>query len=131
MTIARKNWDANISGETYDEDRLHYNDIWLENGTFAMCEGKDEYAQTIEAVIKTVQGEIQVDIQYGIPYFTTIFNTIRAETMWAAAVREAVKALDFVQDIQDFTYSYDSTTHHFNYELTVKTIDNEMVTVSD
>ena len=130
MIVARKNWDENVAGLPYDERKDHKNDIWLENGTFAMCDGTEAYAQTIEAVIKTIRGEIQVDVEYGIPYFETIFATLRGQTIWAASVREAVKALDFVQNIVSFTYAYNPNTKYFDYDLTVKTNDSQRVSVS-
>ena len=112
------------------ETKDHKNDIWFENGGFAMCSGKEAYAQTIEAVILTVYGEIQVDIEYGIPYFSSIWTSSRAQNRWAIAVRSAVNELSFVESIDDFTYSLDPKTHIFNYSLTVTTTEGTTVVVN-
>ena len=126
--IARANWID--TSDPNQETREHKNDIWFEDGGFAMCSGKEAYAQTIEAVIKTVYGEIQVDREYGIPYFSTIWTSARAQDRWAIAVRSAVNELEFVESIDAFTYSLDPQTHVFNYSLTVTTTDGTTVVVN-
>lgn len=128
MTIARRDWID--SSDTDPETREHKNDIWVSDGGLAMCEGKDEYAQTIEAVIKTVYGEIQVNREYGIPYFTTIWNNSRGADAWAIAVREAVQELPFVDNIISLDYKLDGQSNIFHYELTVQTTDAGVVTVA-
>jgi len=125
-TIARKNW----IDETYPAQNVHKNDIWLENGTFACCSGYDCYAQTIEAVIKTIRGEIQTATNRGIPYFRTVFNNNSGLGVWADKVRSEVMSLDFVSSIAEFTYKYDFQGKILNYELTVVTVNGRTVSVS-
>lgn len=125
-TIARKNWIENKdSGETV----VHKNDIWLENGDFAYCSGYDCYAQTIEAVIKTISREIQTFATRGVPYFRTVFNNNRSLSMWAAGVRTEVSGLDFVSSINDFTYEYNFPEKKLEFVLTVQTKDGKEVRV--
>lgn len=113
-TIARKDW-------VDEKGVVHKNDIYLEHGQFGMASGKDSHAQTIEAVIKTMYGEVSTDRSLGIPYMTTVFQNTRTKSMWAAAVMAAVKELDFVKTIEKFEYDYDPAREAFTYELTVTT----------
>ena len=126
MIVARADWIDDSDSDT--ETRDHKNDIWYENGSFAMCEGKESYAQTIEAVIKTIYGELQTNREYGIPYFDTIWANARLKDRWASYVRRAVSALPFVESINSFTYDVDSRTYDFNYSLTVTTTDGTTAT---
>lgn len=127
--IARKNFIDKT--DTDPEMQNHKNDIWYENGGFATCSGKEAYAQTIEAVIKTLYGEIQVDREYGIPYFNTIWTSVTMLDRWALAVRNAVSELPFVIEIVSFTYSVDSQAHQVNYALEVKVDTGEVVLVEN
>ena len=123
LTIARKNW-------TDPDGTVHKNDIYLV--PFAGADGKthyslaavadlDAYAQTLEAVIKTMKGELQLDTEAGIPYYETIFDSQRNIDLWAAAVKKAVQAKPFVQSIDDFTYVFNPATGTLSYELWVTT----------
>ena len=115
-----------------DDEGEHKNDIrWdPQTGSFAMCEGLDAYAQTIEAVVKTVYGEIITRRNYGIPYFSTVFNNRIYAREWASAVTSAVSELDFVVSIDDFQYEYDTNRKCMTYTLSVTTTDGTPVTVA-
>ena len=128
MMIARANWKESKDGE---EPVYHLNDIWFENGGFAMCEGNDFYLQTIEAVIKTIYGELETDAEYGIPYFETIWTNARFQEQWASAVREAVTELDFVDSIDYFKYGVSTKDMKLNYTLKVKIRNGGTVTVEE
>lgn len=125
-TIARDNWTDSV-GE-------HKNDIRVDASTksFVLAEGRQAYAQTLEAVIKTVMGEIPVDIEKGVPYFDTIFNSSRALEGWADAVREEVGKLRFILEITSFDYGIERDARgkpYVAYELSVVTTDGSTVTV--
>lgn len=122
-TIARYNW-VDKDGTEHKND-IRWDDI---NGGFAMCDGYEEYAQTIEAVVKTVLGELQTDREYGIPYFTTIFNNRRNNEIWEAAVRERVSELPFVRQIDSFEYQYDDMRHYLTYKMQVTVLDGTTIT---
>ena len=134
-TIARYNWeDKVIDPETGKEESvIHKNDIrWdAANHGFAMCDGYEEYAQTIEAVVKTVLGELQTNREYGIPYFTTVFRDRRHNEIWESAVRDAVANLSFVREIISFEYEYDETRLYLTYTLEVSVDDGRVITVTD
>lgn len=123
-TIARNNW---IDGT---DNVVHKNDIYLVDGQLAMATGKSCHAQVIEAVIKTLRGELQLDVEAGIQYFETIFNDSRSADIWARQVREAVEALDFVKHIDGFEYSYEFYNDKLKYVLVVTTDDGQ-ITVSE
>ena len=129
LTIARKNW-------TDADGTVHKNDIYLvpyvgadgkTHYSLAACADLDAYAQTLEAVIETMKGELQLDTGAGIPYFETIFDSRRNIDLWAAAVRKAVLAKSFVKSIDDFTYDFNSTTGTLSYELDVTTDLGDLV----
>ena len=134
-TIARYNWeDRIINPETGKEEAVvHKNDIrWdAANHGFAMCDGYEEYAQTIEAVVKTDLGELQTNREYGIPYFTTVFRDRRHNEIWEAAVRDAVSELSFVKEINSFEYEYDENRLYLTYTLVVTVDDGRVITVTD
>lgn len=126
-TIARFNWT--IKGDTQDKDVVHKNDIrWdYSTGGFAMCNGVEAYAQTIEAVVLTVKGELVTQRDFGIPYFSTIFDNNSRANEWATAVTEIVSALDFVDSIDSFDYAYDPKDKAMHYQMTVTTKDGNTV----
>lgn len=130
-TIARYNWEEKVldpaTGETIAVS--HKNDIFWDSSTgdLATCDGYEEYAQTIEAVVKTVYGELVTNREYGIPYFTTIFNDRRHNDAWEAAVRAAVHQLSFVQSIRSFEYQYDDVRHYLTYRMEVVVSDGTTV----
>ena len=113
-TIARRSW--------IDSNRIsHKNDIYLVNGQLALADGVSAYAQTIEAVVLTRRGELQLDTEAGIPYFETIFASRNAVGAWAAAVRAAVSALPFVDSILSFDYSFNHAAKTLDYTMRVAT----------
>ena len=130
-TVARFEWeDREYNPDTGEyETIVHKNDIrWdPENGGFAMCDGKEEYAQTIAAAILTVRGEIVTMQNYGIPYFTTVFTSRNLTPAWARAVRRIVLGLPFVRNIEEFTYEFDNKRKVLKYYLAVSTKDGETV----
>ena len=137
-TIARFNWtekDENGNPIIDDDGKpiVHKNDIrWDEDtGGFAMCSGLDAYAQTIEAVVKTVHGELITKINYGVPWFSTIFNSRVYAEEWAQSVRDIVLALDFVSSIDSFVYEYDRSRKCMTYTMSVTTTDGSNVEVSE
>lgn len=119
--------------EFKDDDGIHKNDIrWdASTGSLAMCDGIEAYAQTLEAVIKTVQGELITRRNYGIPYFTTIFSSKVYADEWAQSVRSAVESLDFVVSIDSFEYEYDQKRKIMTYSLSVTTTDGTPVQVTE
>lgn len=132
LTLARKSWTDPETGT------LHKNDIYPVS--YVGADGKthqslgavadlDAYTQTLEAVVETVKGELQLDTEAGIPYFDTIFASNRLIDEWAMAVRRAVLAKPFVVSIDDFTYDFNPTLNKLSYELDVTT-DIGSVTVS-
>jgi len=126
-TIARKDWT-----EGYVSDVIaHRNDIYLVDGQFAFVSGYDAKAQTLESVIKTVQGEMQLDNELGAPYFTTVFQDNFHLEMWATAIREMVVGLAFVDSISEFKYEYDFSNRKLTFSLTVVTNDGEEITVEE
>ena len=124
-TIARYDWE--------DSDGTHKNDIKWDtfSGGLSMCEGIEAYAQTIEAVVKTVRGELITNREYGIPYFSTIFDGQAYAKGWAEAVQTAVSALDFVSSIDSFEYEYDENRKYMTYKMIVTTTTDDTVEVSD
>ena len=116
-----------------DAEGIHKNDIrWdAESGSLAMCDGIEAYAQTLEAVIKTVRGELVTRRNYGIPYFTTIFNSKVYADEWAEAVKSAVESLDFVASLDAFEYAYDEKRKYMTYKLAVTTTDGNPVQVTE
>lgn len=125
-TIARKDWTE----ERGTESVVHKNDVYLSDGQLAMTTGKSCHAQVMEAVIKTLRGELQLDVESGIQYFETIFNDSRSADKWARQVREAVESLDFVKRIDGFEYSYEFHNDRLKYVLVVTTDDGQ-ITVSE
>ena len=119
--------------EFEDADGIHKNDIrWdASTGSLEMCDGIDAYAQTLEAVIKTVQGELITRRNYGIPYFTTIFSSKIHADEWADAVKNAVEALDFVASLDLFEYEYDQKRKYMTYKLAVTTTDGTPVQITE
>lgn len=119
--------------EFEDDYGIHKNDIrWdASTGSLAMCDGIEAYSQTLEAVIKTVQGELITRRNYGIPYFTTIFSSKIHADEWAQAVRSAVETLDFVVSIDSFEYEYDQERKIMTYSLSVTTTDGTPVQVTE
>lgn len=132
-TIARYTWDEQILEDGQIRVLSHKNDIkWDKStGSIAMCNGLESYAQTIEAVVKTVKGELITQRNYGIPYFTTIFCSKYYADEWANAVKESVSALDFVSSIDTFEYTYDDTRKIMRYKLAVTATDGSSVEVID
>lgn len=129
LTIARKNW-------TDPDGTVHKNDIYMV--PFIGADGKTQYSlaavadleayeQTLEAVVETMKGELQLDTEAGIPYYETIFESRRNIELWAAAVRKAVLAKPFVQSIDDFTYAFNPSTGTLAYELDVTTDLGDLV----
>lgn len=119
--------------EFEDADGIHKNDIrWdAATGSLAMCDGIEAYAQTLEAVIKTVQGELITRRNYGIPYFTTIFSSKIYADEWAQSVISAVESLDFVVSIDSFEYEYDQKRKIMTYSLSVTTTDGTPVQITE
>lgn len=123
-TIARYNWiDEN------NPQVEHKNDIkWdYSTGGIAMCSGNEAYAQTIEAVILTIRGELVTQRNAGIPYFSTVFSSQNLAPEWANAVKEAVLALDFVFSIDNFEYEFDEKTKTMHYQMGITTTDGASV----
>ena len=110
---------------------VHKNDIKLDpaTGSIAMCAGIEAYAQTLEAVIKTVKGELITNQDYGVPYFTTIFDSRVYADEWAEAVKNIVASLDFISSIDLFEYEYDQNRKIMTYRLEVTTTNGEQVQV--
>lgn len=126
-TIARKDWTEVTGGDVV----AHRNDIYLVDGQFAFVSGYDAKAQTLESVIKTVRGEVQLDNDLGAPYFTTVFQDNFHLEMWATAIREMVVGLAFVDSISEFKYEYDFHSRKLTFSLTVVTNDGEKITVEE
>lgn len=124
-TIARRDWTEG-SG---DNLVVHKNDIYAVNGQLAVASGLEAYAQALEAVVKTVYGELPLDVEAGIPYFSTVFLTPRETTSWAAAVRDAAKSLPFVVSVDSLDYALNPADGRLSYTLTVTT-DAGSVSVS-
>ena len=126
-TIARYNWQDKLSGD------VHKNDIrWdYDAGGFALCTGLDAYAQTIEAAIKTVYGEMITKRRYGVPYFSTIFDSRKYVQNWASSVTKVVSELDFITSINSFVYEYDKNRKCMTYKMSVTTRDGNFVEVSE
>lgn len=93
-----------------------------------MVDGKDAHAQTIEAAILTVKGELQYDTENGIPYFDTIFQNPNKIDLWRAYVIKRVREFTWVNDILSFDVSYDYKNQSVKYDMTVVT-DEGIVTV--
>ena len=126
-TMARKDWLEVRDGVPVE----HRNDVYLVDGQFAFVNGKEAHKQTIESVIETVKGELQLDNGFGVPYFTTVFQDNFHLEMWATAVREMVSGLDFVESIEGFDYEYDFSMKKLTFALTVKTEDEGTITVTE
>lgn len=94
-----------------------------------MCDGKVAYAQTIEAAVLTVKGELQFDTEQGIPYFDTIFRSAKRAALWKAYVASRVEEFSFVKSITQFDYTIDYKNHVVNYEMRVNT-DKGKVTIT-
>ena len=124
-TIARYDWE--------DSEGTHKNDIqWdFATGGFAMCDGLEAYAQTLEAVIKTVRGELVTKRSYGVPYFSTIFASKVHVDEWAEAVKTVVSSLDFISSIDVFEYKYDDSRKVLTYKLGVTTTDGTPVEIAE
>lgn len=126
-TMARKDWLEVRDGVPVE----HRNDVYLVDGQFTFVNGKESHWQTIESVIETVKGELQLDNGFGVPYFTTVFQDNFHLEMWATAVREMVIGLDFVESIEGFDYEYDFSMKKLKFALTVKTADEGTITVTE
>ena len=122
LTIARKNW--------VDDKGIHKNDIYAvpymgpdgkKHYSLAAAADLDAYAQTLEAVVETVKGELQLDTEAGIPYFETVFASTRNIEQWAIAVKRAAQAKPFVVSIDDFTYEFNAATNKLAYRMSVTT----------
>ena len=127
LTMARKDWLEVRDGVPVE----HRSDVYLVDGQFAFVNGKESHKQTIESVIETVKGELQLDNGFGVPYFTTVFQDNFHLEMWATAVREMVSGLDFVESIEGFDYEYDFSMKKLTFALTVKTEDEGTITVTE
>ena len=119
--------------EFKDGEGIHKNDIQWDyaTGGFAMCDGIEAYAQTLAAVILTVQGELITRRNYGIPYFSTIFTSKVYADEWAQAVVATVSNLDFIESIDKFEYEYDQNRKVMKYQLEVTTTDGSSVQLDE
>lgn len=104
-------------------------DIFLHAGQLAMADGRIAQAQTIQAAILTVKGELQFDTERGIPYFETIFLDPSKINLWRAYVIDRVRGFDWVTDVIELTQKYDAKNNVINYNLKIAT-DDGIVTIN-
>lgn len=102
-------------------------DIYLNNGKIAMTEGKEAYAQIIEAAILTVKGEVPYDSTAGIGYFETCFRNPNYIPLWEEEVKKKVSSFPFVNAIQEFSSEFNPQTHKLSYSITISTDDGTIV----
>jgi len=126
-TIARKDWTEGNGSDVV----AHRNDIYLVDGQFAFVSDYEAKAQTLESVIKTVRGEMQLNNKFGVPYFSTVFQDNFHLEMWATAVRSIVASLGFIDSISEFKYEYDFANKRLTFSLTVVTNDGEEVSITE
>lgn len=124
-TIARRDWTERNG----DDVVVHKNDIYAVSGQLAVASGQEAYAQILEAAVETVYGELPLDVEAGVPYFTTVFLSPREIAAWAAAVKDAAKALPFVVSVDSLDYKLNPADGKLSYTLTVTT-DSGAVSVS-
>lgn len=94
-----------------------------------MADGRIAQAQTIQAAILAVKGELQYDTEQGIPYFETIFDHPNKIDLWRAYVIDRVRKFEWVTDIINFTHEFDYTNKTINYKMQVATNEG-LVTVN-
>jgi hypothetical protein len=96
------------------------------DGKLAVSRGRDAYANSISATLRTLQGELQLDVEAGIPYIETIFESYNNIELWKHRVREAVESFDFVVSIDSFTAKWDTATNTLSYTLVITTTQGEV-----
>lgn len=107
------------------------NDLYLEAGRLAIVHDAEAQCAIIESVLQTQQGELQFDEDAGIDYFGTVLQSPQNISFWAAQVRSKIEALDFVADIEDFTYEFDYKTGTLQWSMTVINTDEERLDLRD
>lgn len=110
---------------------VHVNDIFLSSGQIAMSTGKPAYATIIECAVRTRLGELPLDTEQGIPYFETVFQSSRLTPDFEASLRSRITSLYFVDGITSLKTEFDRSRSALLYEITVRTVDGEDVTVSN
>ena len=77
--------------------------------------------QIVDAVVKTRLGELILDTERGIPYLEGAFLNSEGRARWASAMRQSVEELDFVTEINDFTWEVSNGT--ITYSMAITTDD--------
>lgn len=104
------------------------NDLLIEDGNFVFAYEKDACAHIIAAIVRTLEGELQLDIEAGIPYERTIWTSIKNIPLWKHYVTQAVSKLPFVSEITSFTTEL-TGGNILSYELNITLTTDETVTV--
>lgn len=104
------------------------NDLYLdEAGNIAMVDGKEAYAQIINATMRTVRGELQLNTRKGLPYFETVFENRNLVEIWRSEAVIAITALPFVKKVVSFDCKIDGDV--LQYTSTIET-DNGTVEIN-
>ena len=103
------------------------NDIFASAGRLAIAEDAECRTVIVDSIIRTQRGELQFSPRRGIDYFATVFTNPRYITVWAGQVRREIQNLDWVTDIEDFTYDFDRKSGSLTWSMTVNTAFGDTV----
>lgn len=98
-----------------------HNDIAVRNHDLDFSEGKNAYADILEAAILTVQGELIYNVNQGIPYFDTAFLSPTYLAVWASRVQDRIRQFGFVKGIESFDYEFDAENSKVDYTARIMT----------
>lgn len=98
------------------------NDIFLENGQFALVEEGAETVQHVRTRLLFYRGEWFLDLEAGVPYFEEIFvkpvNLANVESI----LKQTILQTDGVERLLTFSLDYENTTRKLTVEFSAETI---------
>ena len=97
------------------------------DGQLAIVDGKEAYAQIINAKMRTTLGEMQLAMQKGVPYFETVFADPSMVPVWQESVIQMLESLAFVIEVSSFIC--ETKGNMLEYTSEIKT-DKGMVTIN-
>lgn len=82
-----------------------------------LVEGKEAYAQIINAKMRTQRGELQLNLMGGIPYMETVFKNRSLIPIWESEVILMLEDLPFVKSVKNFEYTVEEGTVKYTAEI--------------
>lgn len=107
------------------------NDIYMTARGLAIARDEACRRVIVDSIVNTQRGELQFDEDRGIDYFGTVFQNPKYITVWSAQVRKAVKDLDWVSSIKEFSYEFDRDSQTVLWSMTVETVYGDSVSAGN